>query len=105
VNTHVIKLGPHRPKAGFDIPQALAIGQLRKSHHPEMLGAPEGLDLVVALIVIDKGLKPPPWKLLHQLRKNRCSGIHRSPSVKGSDHKPKPDSSRQGSVLFATNSF
>jgi hypothetical protein len=31
--------------------------------------------------------------------------IHRSPSVKGTDRILKPDSSRQGSVLFVTTSF
>ena len=45
VDAHVIKLGSHRPEAGFDIPQALTIGQVRKIHHPEMFGASEGLTL------------------------------------------------------------
>jgi len=44
-----------------------------KGHHSEVLGTPKPLDLVISLITGDKALKPPPWKLLHQLRKNRCS--------------------------------
>lgn len=39
VYAHVVKLGFHRPQASFDVPQALSVGQLGKSYHPEMLGA------------------------------------------------------------------
>jgi hypothetical protein len=71
-----VKAAFSRKRIHFDIPQTLPVGQLRECHNPKMLGAPQGLDLVITLITIEQILKSPPGKLLHQLRKDRCSGIH-----------------------------
>jgi hypothetical protein len=61
----------------FNISEALSVGQLRKSHGQELIPAGEALDLVVAVIALDTETELVARSELHQLRKNRFTGIHR----------------------------
>ena len=49
-NPKVIELGVLRAQTGFDVAQALAIGQLREGHAQELIQAGERLDLPLARI-------------------------------------------------------
>ncbi len=75
----MIELGAHSAKTRFDVPQAFAIGQLSKRHHPEVIRTGEGLDLVIASIAMDAPVKPVPGKVLHELGKNRRADVHCAP--------------------------
>jgi hypothetical protein len=75
----VEELGSHGPQAGFDVAQALAIGQLRKGHDPVVVGTAERLDLVVASVVLNNAMKMMPGKMPHHLRKNRRARVHARP--------------------------
>jgi hypothetical protein len=64
------------PKAGFDIPQALPVGDLGKGHTVILIEAGELLDFVVAMVMIYALVKDVEWKKFDHLRKNDFSGIH-----------------------------
>jgi len=49
-NAHVIQLGANRSQTGFNIAQALAIGQLSKGHGKILLPAGKLLDVPVAVV-------------------------------------------------------
>src|SRR5450631_3475979 len=67
-DTHVIELALLCPQTGFDVPQALAIGQLGKGHAEILFEAGELLDLVVAVVAIDALMENMERKMLHHLR-------------------------------------
>jgi hypothetical protein len=79
MDTHMKELGLQGTKAGFYIAQTLAISQLGKCHHSEMVGAAERLDFVVASVVLDNSVKSMPGEMVHQLRENRRACVHLGP--------------------------
>jgi hypothetical protein len=49
-NAHVIQLGANRSQTGFNIAQALSVGQLSKGHGQELLSAGKLLGVTVDAI-------------------------------------------------------
>ena len=52
-DAHVVELGALGAQAGFDVAQALSIGELGEGHAAVVLDTPEALDPAVALIALD----------------------------------------------------
>jgi len=75
----VIELALLCPQTGFDVPQALAVGQLSEGHAEILLEAGELFDLVVAVVTIDALMENMERKMLHHLRENELAGVHGSP--------------------------
>ena len=71
---HVIELRGLCRQAGFDVFEALPIGQLGKRHSPKMFGAAQRLDVTVAAIPLDNPRKCYPRQKIHQLgsQRQRC---------------------------------
>ena len=67
-------------KAGFDVSQALPVGQLREGHRVELIEARERLDLVLAAVAPNATAKRAEWQVLHHLRKHVLALVHRSAS-------------------------
>lgn len=78
-NPQMIELAALRSRAGFDVAQALAIGQLREGHAQVLIEAREALDLVLGLVARDAATKRVQRQVLHQLRENRLARVHRRP--------------------------
>ena len=72
----MIELALLSPQAGFDVPQALAVGQLGKGHAEILFEAGELLDLEVALVAVDALMENMERKMLHYLRENELAGVH-----------------------------
>ncbi len=64
---HVVELGGLRRQTDFGTAQTLAVGQLRKGHHAELIGACHRLDVAVAVVAIDDSGEGSPWQEIHQL--------------------------------------
>ena len=64
-------------EASNDVSEAFAVGQLGKSHDTKVVGAFESLDVVVAAIPVNTGLKASPRNALHNLGKDEFSLVHR----------------------------
>ena len=77
-DAHVIELGALRPQACLDVAQALAISQLGEGHAKELIQAGKGFDLVIAVIFLDAATEIGQWQMIHELSKNRSTGIHGS---------------------------
>jgi hypothetical protein len=74
----VIQLVLLGSQAGFDIPEAFAVGQLSEGHAEVMVEAGKLFDLEVAIVAFYALMKGMEWKMLHHLRENELSGIHSS---------------------------
>jgi len=74
---HGVELGGLCAETGFDVAQALAIGQLRKGHGAELFGATEVAHPAVAAIPSHTAGKRGPGKKIHQLRKQQLASVHR----------------------------
>ena len=70
-DAHVIEFVVLRPKAGFDVPQALAIRQLSESHNAELVQAGEILDAEIALVPLHATLKGFQRHEVHDLGKHK----------------------------------
>ena len=57
---NVAKLGRLCRQADLDVAQTLAVSQVRKRHHAELLGAGHRLDVPVAVVAIDDAMKGLP---------------------------------------------
>ena len=75
--SHGIELGRLRAQTGFDVAQALAIGQLGKGHGAELFGATEAAHPAVAAITGHTAGKRSPGKEVHQLREQQLASVHR----------------------------
>ena len=73
----MIKLGALRPKAGFDMPPALAIVKLREGRAEILLETQEELDLVLASIARDAPPKCRERLVLHDLSEGKFAMVHR----------------------------
>ena len=74
---HGVELGGLCAETGFDVAQALAIGQLGKGHGAELFGATEVAHPAVAAIPSHTAGKRGPGKKIHQLRKQQLASVHR----------------------------
>src|SRR5438874_11953546 len=72
----MIETTPESAQAGFDVAQALAIGQLRESHREKLVPARKAADLAVALITIHAAPKLLRGNEIHQLREDRFALMH-----------------------------
>ena len=73
---HVVELGGLRRQTRLDVAQTLAIGQLRKGHHAELLGAGHGLHVAIALPAIDNAMEGLPGQEVHELSEQRLANVH-----------------------------
>ena len=73
----MVEFAPLRPKAGFDIPQALPVSDLGKGHAVILFESGELFDFVVAVVTIHALVKDVERKKFHHLGENVIPGIHR----------------------------
>lgn len=72
----MIQFGLERPKAGFDVAQALTPGQLGKGHAEELIQTGEPVHLVVAPVALNTASKRGQGKKLHELGKDEATVVH-----------------------------
>lgn len=75
-NAAVIELGAQGPEAGFDIAQALAVGELGEGQHQEMLVAGQRAHMLVAGVTANTLVELVFGQFVHQLGKHRSALIH-----------------------------
>ena len=63
----MVKFGLKRSKAGFDVSQALATGQLGKGHAEKLIQTGEALHLVLAPVALDTATKCGQREEFHEL--------------------------------------
>src|SRR6185312_5928340 len=73
---HMIELGRLRLETDDGVAQALAEGQLRKSHAPQLVLAGEALDAVIALEAGDTAPERVHRQAIHQLREYELPFVH-----------------------------
>ena len=73
---HVIELRRVDRKAGLNVAQALAQGQLGDGHGPVLLGAGEHPNPAVAIVAGDDPDKRRPRQEIHQLSEQVLAGVH-----------------------------
>jgi len=76
--SHVVQLCRLGQQAGFDIPQALSVGQLREGHGSELLGAGQRPHPLVATVARHDPMKGLPRQKVHDLGEQRLAGVHGS---------------------------
>ena len=72
----MVQLGLHGPETGLDVAQALAVRQLGESQAEELVETREAAHLVRTVVARDAGPKLRLWEEVHQLRKDRSTGMH-----------------------------
>ena len=72
----MVELSGPRSKARFDVSKRLAIGQLRKEHHQELVPAGKVSDTSVAIVALDTLVELVAGKQVEQLSENEASGVH-----------------------------
>lgn len=72
----MIELPLQRTQAGFDVTQALAVGQLGERHCQILVPASEVSQSQVAMITLDATTKLSVRQKADQLRENRAALIH-----------------------------
>ena len=75
-DAHVIELVCLRTQAGFDVSQALPVGQLCKRHGQILVVAGERLDLAVSAIPFDASSKRMHGQVIHHLREDELARVH-----------------------------
>ncbi len=75
---HAVQLRLIRQQTGFDVAQALAVGQLGKGHGAELLCATQTAHSGISTIAIHDARKAGPWNVLHDLREQRLARVHSS---------------------------
>jgi len=73
-----VQLGLIRQQTDFDVPQTLAVGQLREGHGAELLGAAQTAHFEIATIPQHNARKAGPRNELHELREQRLAQVHGS---------------------------
>ena len=73
----VVELRGLRRQTGFDVAQALAVGQLREGHRSVLLGTGQRPHPAVAAIAPDNPRKGAPRQKIHDLREQRLADVHR----------------------------
>lgn len=74
--THVVELRCLAAQAGFNVAQALPVGQLREGHAQILVETGEVLDLVLAAVACDTATKRGQRQMRHDLRKNEFARVH-----------------------------
>ena len=74
--SQMVELSLARTQAGFDIPQAFAIGQLGEGQTEKLIPAGEAADFVVATIAGDATLKLLRMNPVQELRQDEFAGVH-----------------------------
>jgi hypothetical protein len=89
----MIELGLHCTETGFDIAQALAIGQLREGHAEKLVQTGEPPNSAVAVISANTKVEFVPGQKIEQLSKNDSSGVHVAvlSVLNRKDHPLKPE--------------
>src|SRR5260221_615124 len=72
----MIQLAAHRSQADFDVPQTLAMGQLREGHAQPLIPTRESAQLSVRCVASHAALELVMRQELHQLGENRPTLIH-----------------------------
>ena len=80
---HVVELGRLTAQTGFDVPQTLAIGQLRERQAQKLVETSEVLDLVLPVVASDTSAKSGQWQVRHHLCKNKFARVHWQSSQSG----------------------
>jgi hypothetical protein len=79
----VVQLAAHGAQTGFDVAQALAVGQLRKGHSQIMVAARETPVVRISAITLDALLELIGGQVIQELGEDGLSGIHPSLSAIG----------------------
>jgi len=74
---HVVELVALGFEAGFDVAQALSIGELRECHGTILVLASKALDVSVAIVSLSATPKGVQRQMIHHLCKNEFACIHR----------------------------
>jgi hypothetical protein len=74
--TQVVKLGRLCRQADLDVAQTLAVGQLCKGHHAELLGTGKQPYVTAATMLLDESGECGPRQKIHQLGEQRLAGVH-----------------------------
>src|SRR5260370_4453668 len=72
----MIQLVARRTQAGFDVAQALAVGQLGKGHRKKLIPAGETTQPAVAIVTLDNAPEIAHRKEAYQLGEDRAALIH-----------------------------
>jgi hypothetical protein len=72
----VVELGGLRTKAGCDVAQALAVGQLRERHAAKLISATEIADTMIAAVTLGDATEGLPRKMIHQLGEHQFADVH-----------------------------
>lgn len=73
---HVVELGRLTAQTGFDVPQTLAIGQLREHQAQKLVETGEVFDLAFPVVAIHTSAKSGQRQVRHHLRKNKFARVH-----------------------------
>jgi hypothetical protein len=73
---HVVQLGCLTAQAGFDVAQALPIGQLGEGHAQVLVETGEVLDLVFPVVAGDTAAKGGQRQMRHDLREDEFARVH-----------------------------
>jgi len=73
---HVVELGGLAAQTGFDVAQALSIGQLGERHAQELVETREVFDLVLSVVAFDTSAESGQRQVRHHLRKNKFARVH-----------------------------
>ena len=73
---HVVELGLLSRQTHFDVAQALAVGQLREGHNPELFRASQRANILVAAVARDVPCERRPGQEIHELGEQRLAGVH-----------------------------
>src|SRR5262249_5668301 len=95
--TKVVESLGNRAQTGFDVTQALAIGELREEHRQELVPASEAANPVVAAVPPHQAPEGMTRQVIEKLREDRASLVHeQSPGLEFNpgSHAEGPRSSR-----------
>ena len=73
----VIEFGLDGIQTGFDIAQAVSIGELSERHAEELIEAGELPDTIIALVPTDAAIEIALGQGVHELREEILPGVHR----------------------------
>jgi hypothetical protein len=106
-NAQMIEPAPESSQAGFDVAQALAIGQLRKGHREKLVPAGKPTHLPVAPIAIHSPAEFVSRNEIHQLCENGFAQMHRPlpPKTQGKDGQKRLRNSNRKRPVLTTNSY
>jgi len=74
-DTTVIEFGAQGAQTRFDVAQALAVGQLREAHDPELLVGRERAYPIIAAVTADALVEFVLGQFVHQLGKHRSAFV------------------------------